>query len=148
MDWHVEQELPLTILIDNATVFILMLSACGTPSPQPVRSATPMPSKNLSEQDNGSTVTLQVRERLDLSLAANPTTGYQWEVAAGDSAAIKQVGEPEYKVGSAAPGSGGMMTFHFVTVAPGQTTLKLIYHRPFEKDTPPLKTFEVTAVVK
>ena len=107
-----------------------------------------MSPKNLSEPDNGSTVTLHVGERLDLSLAANPTTGYQWEVAAGDSAVIKPVGEPDYKADSAALGSGGTMTFHFVAVAPGKTIVKLIYHRPFEKDTPPQKTFEFTAVVQ
>ena len=129
-------------------VFIWLLSACAVPVPPPSNSTAPASPKKLSAQDNGSTITLEVGQQLDISLVANPTTGYQWEVASGDSAVLKQMGEPEYKADSAALGSGGTMTFHFVAVAPGQTTLKLIYHRTFEKDTPPLKAFEITAVVK
>ncbi|MBM4429116.1 MAG: protease inhibitor I42 family protein, partial [Chloroflexi bacterium] len=44
--------------------------------------------------------------------------------------------------------SPGKMTLRFTGVAAGQTALKLIYHRSFEKDVPPVKTFEVTVVVK
>jgi len=128
--------------------FIWLLSACAVPVPPPSNSTVPASPKKLSEQDNGSTVTLQVGQQLDISLVANPTTGYQWEVASGDSAVLKQLGEPTYTADSAALGSGGTMTFHFVAAARGETTLKLIYHRTFEKDTPPLKTFEITVVVK
>lgn len=138
---------PIKIL-GNAIVFILLLSACGvpvSPSPNPTSPASP---RKLSESDNGSVITLQVGERLDIRLAANPTTGYQWEVAEGDSAVMKQAGEPEYKADSEALGSGGAMTFLFSAAGAGRTNLQLIYHRTFEKDTPPLKTFEVTAVVK
>jgi predicted secreted protein len=37
---------------------------------------------------------------------------------------------------------------HFEAVAVGQTTLDLVYHRPWEKDVPPARTFGVTIVVK
>ena len=140
--------LRLIKILGDAMVFILLLSACGAPSPPPSNSTGPVSPRKLSEQDDGGTVTLGIGEQLDITLAANPTTGYQWEVASGDSAVLKQVGEPVYTADSAALGSGGTMTFHFVALAPGQTTLKLVYHRPFEKDTPPVQTFEITAVVK
>ena len=140
--------LRLIEILGDAMVLILLLSACAVPVPPPSNSTVPASPKKLSEQDNGGTVTLEVGQQLDISLVANPTTGYQWEIAEGDSAVLKQVGEPVYTTDSTAPGSGGTMTFHFVAATPGQTTLKLIYHRTFEKDTPPLKTFEITAVVK
>jgi len=41
-----------------------------------------------------------------------------------------------------------MITLRFETVEIGKTRLKLIYHRPFEKDVPPAETFEVTITVR
>ncbi len=104
--------------------------------------------QHLTEQANGSTVALQVGERFDLSLAANLTTGYRWELTAIERAIVTLAGEPDYDVGSNMPGAGGIQTFHFVTAAAGQTLLKLIYHRPFETNTPPLKTVELTVLVQ
>jgi len=36
----------------------------------------------------------------------------------------------------------------FEAAEAGKTSLKLIYHRPFEKDRPSIKTFEVRVTVK
>ncbi len=47
-----------------------------------------------------------------------------------------------------AVGAGGTVTFRFTAVAKGQATLKLTYHRPFEKNVPALKSCEVTINVK
>jgi len=44
-------------------------------------------------------------------------------------------------------GCGAMCTFSFAAIAPGQGTLKLIYHRIWEKGVPPLQTFEVAVSV-
>ena len=45
-------------------------------------------------------------------------------------------------------GSGGKITLRFVAVGTGQIGLKLIYHRPFEKDAPSAQKFEVTVTVR
>jgi len=71
-----------------------------------------------------------------------------WEAASVDSAVLKQVGEREFTSNSQALGAGGNVRFRFRAVAPGQTRLKLIYHRPFEKNVPPEKTIEVNVVVR
>jgi inhibitor of cysteine peptidase len=102
----------------------------------------------LSEQDSGKTVELHAGDKLEVSLKGNPTTGYQWEMAAVDAAILKLVGEPEFNPDSSALGAGGKVTFRFEAVAAGQTTLQLIYHRSFEKNVPPIKTFKATVVVK
>jgi inhibitor of cysteine peptidase len=85
---------------------------------------------------------------LDITLDANPTTGYQWEVAEVDAQVLKLLGEPEYTTSGTMPGSGGQTTFHFQAAGTGQTPLQLIYRRSFEKDQPPADTFEVDVVVK
>jgi predicted secreted protein len=38
--------------------------------------------------------------------------------------------------------------FRFAAAASGQTTLTLLYHRSFEPDVPPLKTFTAPIVVR
>jgi len=81
-------------------------------------------------------------------LPGNPTTGFQWEVSAVDNAILQPIGEPKFEPSSNAVGSGGMITLRFETVEIGKTRLKLIYHRPFEKDVPPAETFEVTITVR
>ena len=102
----------------------------------------------LSEQDRGKTVELHAGDKLEVSLKGNPTTGYQWEMAVVDAAILKLVGEPEFSPDSGALGAGGKVTLRLQAVAAGQTTLQLIYHRPFEKNTPPTKAFKATVVVK
>lgn len=122
-----------------AALLALAMAACGQSTPKQV---------SLSEKDAGRTVQLPVGRTLEVVLEGNPTTGYLWEAAAGDTAIIRQEGEAQFTPATSALGSSGKMTLRFTGVAAGQTVLKLIYHRPFEKNVPPSKTFEVTVVVK
>ncbi len=122
------------------TVAIILLSAACNPS---VR----MP-RTLSEKDTSSTVKMYVGETLEVVLKGNPSTGYRWEVGSVNKAIVRQVGKTEFKPNRKARGSGGMIIMRFKAITVGQTSLKLIFHRPFEKNTPPMKTFEVTVVVK
>jgi inhibitor of cysteine peptidase len=122
-----------------ALIAITLLSACGSSEAARVQ---------LVEQDADRTVELHPADRLEVVLEGNPTTGYQWEIDALDVSIIKPIGEPEFKPDSDALGSGGKFTFVFEVITSGQTTLTLIYHRPFEKGVQPLKAFRVTMVVK
>jgi len=129
----------LTILFVVALV-VLSLGACGPAAPKQV---------NLSEKDAGSTVQLRAGDTLEVVLVEDyPGAGYLWEVGAGDTAVLKQVGEAQFQSDNGPPGSSAKETLRFTAVAAGQTALKLIDHRPFEKNVPPVKTFEVTVAVK
>jgi inhibitor of cysteine peptidase len=44
-------------------------------------------------------------------------------------------------------GSGGVYTFIFEAVAPGQGVLKLEYARPWEEGMAPIQTYSVTVTV-
>jgi inhibitor of cysteine peptidase len=124
------------VLVVLTVLVILALCACGT---QVTR---------LGKADAGKSVELGVGNKLEIVLEGNPTTGYSWEVGSVDETVLKLAGEPEFKSESRAVGAGGVFTFRFEAVAAGQTALQLIYHRPFEKDTPPIETFEVSVAVK
>jgi inhibitor of cysteine peptidase len=102
----------------------------------------------LSEEDAGSTVELRMGDTIEVVLDGNPTTGFLWETAAVDASVLKQLGEPGFEPYTNLIGSGGKFTFRFEAVASGQTLLRLIYHRPWEKDVPPERTFEVTVTAQ
>jgi len=101
---------------------------------------------NLTDQDAGNATTLKVGDTLVVSLAGNPTTGYNWEVSPVQGAILVQVGEPDFTPDNAMPGSGGAIRLTFQATVAGHQSLQFIYHRPWEKDVAPIKvlTFEVT----
>ena len=123
-------------------LIVSLLSACGT-------SASPEKSiRQITEADAGRPVELHVGDTLEITLPANPTTGFQWEVSELDSAILRPVGEQTFEPSSNAVGSGGQVTLRFEAVGVGQTELKLILHRLFEKDVPPTQTFQATVLVE
>jgi inhibitor of cysteine peptidase len=101
----------------------------------------------LEQADSGSTITLHPGETLEIVLPANPTTGYTWEVKPGSEVLLKQKGDPEFTPDSKALGSEGRWTIRFDVVAVGKAHLVLIYHRTFEPQVPPLRSFGIRVVV-
>jgi len=97
---------------------------------------------------NGRSIELASGQLMTLKLDSNPTTGYDWDLVEVDSAILRQVGDVDYKPGSILTGSGGVNTYTFEAVASGTTRLKLIYHRAWELNSPPLETFILDVVVK
>ncbi len=104
-------------------------------------------SMKLSENDTGKTVEIAVGDELEVILQGNPTTGYLWEVSSIDSSVL-QSNKADFVANNAAIGAGGLEIIRFHALATGKSELKLIFHRPFEQNTPPLKTFAVTVIIK
>lgn len=104
----------------------------------------------LGRADAGKTFYLAKGGTLEIRLAGNPTTGYQWGLISGGDAVLKPVGEHSYEP-SAAPagmvGTGGIFIFRYRAVGTGSTDIKFGYLRPWEKNTPPLETYEVKIMV-
>jgi inhibitor of cysteine peptidase len=110
-------------------LFLLVAAAGCGPAPSDVK---------LTDQDKGRQVTLRPGQNLIVELSANPTTGYEWALAAEPDAAVLKVLGHEYQQ---APGSGskvgagGTDTWRFQASGSGQVTLNLVYRRPWdEKD--------------
>lgn len=105
---------------------------------------------NFADANNGQPATIKVGGRIVVELESNPTTGFTWEASNLDTTVLKQLGEPEYKPASTTPmpGSGGTQVLRFEAVAPGTTTLTLIYHRTFEPNVPPAKTYTIKVTVE
>ena len=96
--------------------------------------------------ENGGHMDVRKGQVLVVTLESNPTTGFRWEVAGATEGILKQKGESVYLQGNPENdllGSGGTETFRFDVVGTGEATLKMIYHRSFEPDTPPAQIYEV-----
>ena len=101
----------------------------------------------LRENDSGKKIEILVGDELEVKLPGNPTTGYVWEVNSLDSNVLS-LGKADFIANSKAIGSGGMEIIKFHAIAAGTSIVRLIFHRPFEHNIPPLRTFEVTVIVK
>ena len=95
----------------------------------------------------GSTVALRQGQKLAVSLPANPTAGYVWDLVPGAESILAQQGEPQFTPESAKLGAGGVFRFAFQAKAAGKVSLKFVMHRRFEKEAAPASSFEVTIVV-
>ena len=87
-------------------------------------------SSSLSEDDDGTEVTVKVGEKLVVELPSNPTTGFAWTVA--DDGPLAQVGEAEY-ASDAKPGvvgAGGTETFTFEAKEAGSGALVVMFMGP------------------
>lgn len=102
----------------------------------------------LTAADNGKTIEPETGQALSITLDANPTTGYTWAVIEpSDEQVLRQVGEIEFEPESELIGAGGVQIIKFEVVNAGTTTLKLVYHRPWES-VEPLDTFSITVVAR
>lgn len=123
--------------------------ACLKPLAAPAPAA--IPPVMVTESDAGKTVTVTKNAQLEITLPGNITTGYSWKVTGLEGDSLKPVGQPQY-LPSPAPaervGTGGQFVFKFAAIKPGTTKLTLAYARPWEKDTPPAKTFTLTVAVQ
>lgn len=82
-------------------------------------------------------------EAFVIELAANPTTGYEWQPAF-DPAALKLAGRELVRPGSAV-GEGGAERFRFESLAAGATRLSFAYQRGWEPGVKDQAVFEITA---
>ena len=103
----------------------------------------------LVAQDEGGQVELKEDQVLVIGLESNPSTGYMWEVEETDGRILRQMGKIEFenqRISESATrllGAPVEQILRFEAVAAGQTTLKLVYHRPWEKDVKPARTFSI-----
>ncbi len=143
-----------TIIFISALCLIFCLSDIapgrGT-KPRPIdQMQSPGKIIPLTIADSSRTIEAIVGDTLDLVLESIPGTGYQWQIDLLDSTMLMPTRLPRplaperpYRVGEPAP-----FYLALIAVAPGQTILRLVYKRSWEKDVPPAKTFEININIK
>jgi inhibitor of cysteine peptidase len=103
----------------------------------------------IGEKENGTRVELEQGQTLAITLGSNPSTGYSWAPDEGPSGDVLiLIGEPEFKSQSNLVGASGTEALRFRADRVGETTLKLNYRRPWEKEVEPAETYTVTVHVR
>lgn len=102
----------------------------------------------LTEADNGGSTAVEANTSIVVQLSGNPTTGYTWSVNSYDTGILSLEGHDYTADTSDGVGSGGTFTFLFKALAPGSSTIKLSYARPWEKDVPAAKTYSTEVDVQ
>lgn len=126
----------------NQTVKYLLLMIAIVTSPA-LCQATEI---NIDSKQCGTNQALKAGDILTLSLSANPTTGYAWQVVQ-IPAQLNITGEAAYHPDSSMIGSGGTTIYRFGIIATGKGKLSLVYKRPWEKNQAPVKNCDITIVV-
>jgi predicted secreted protein len=128
---------------------VLAVPLAAVPNLDMTPPATAAPDLNemrLTEEDNGCLAELGEDQVLTISLESNPSTGYSWQVAEMDENVLHQVGESEFEQMSPLLGAPEKQILRFKPVGAGQSTLKLVYHRPWEKGVEPLREFSIQVI--
>ncbi len=105
----------------------------------------------ITDKDKEPKVELAKGDKLLVKLPANPTTGFTWLVAKGESDTLRSKEKPVYEAANKDKkviGGGGTQTFTFEAGQIGEVEIVLNYQRPFEKDKEPAKTYKFKVVVK
>lgn len=119
-----------------------LVEGCGG-SDSPPHAQTPV------YTDAQSAITIGAGREFALALAANPTTGYEWQMTGTPAAGVASLVGSQYSVDpNGAVGGGGTSTWTFRTVAAGQTTISLTYARPFVANDPTARTVTWTVTVE
>ena len=121
---------------------------CVSQSPQGLQSASSALAPVVTEKDGGKTVQMSADQPLFVRLPSNPTTGYTWTLTANPAplALIKSDFAPDITKNRVV-GAGGTQILQFAAKDAGTATISLGYRRPWEKDTPPARTFTVTVAI-
>ncbi len=105
----------------------------------------------VTTTENGSSLTLQKGELLEVTLPASFGAGFSWRVRDGADTVLRLKGKPETKKHEGEGpqvGSTEYQVFRFEAHEVGVGKLELEYVRPWEKQTSPAKTYSLTINVK
>jgi inhibitor of cysteine peptidase len=105
-----------------------------------------LPTK-LNKSFHGQQVIVKPQMEFEISLPANPSTGFTWTVVDSQNSIVRQVDDVKFNAESAKMGASGEQVFRFIASQPGKTQLKLVYHRPWETEIAPADSFMLTVTV-
>jgi predicted secreted protein len=101
--------------------------------------------RSYTEADD--TIKIAAGQNIVITLEANQTTGFKWELAEPLDKGMLELVNVEYVLGMARfLGAGGKEVWTLKALAPGEASILLKYVRPWEKNIPPAKEkkFKVT----
>jgi inhibitor of cysteine peptidase len=101
----------------------------------------------IDESYRGREVTLAVGEDLEITLAENRSTGFQWDLTTKPEPSCTLIMD-ESQGAAGPPGKGGSHRWHFRAVRQGTGVIELEYRRPWENDPQPTRTVKFSVRVR
>jgi inhibitor of cysteine peptidase len=98
----------------------------------------------LTAADQGRAISVSSGDEIAIRLASNPTTGYEWAVAALDEQRITYLASNYEAPGNGMVGQGGTQELRFRATGAGESTLTLKYWRSWEGDASIVEQYSVT----
>ncbi len=136
-------------------LFFLAVAVAATSEPAATQPATGPAADTqpavVGAPMDGKTLTVIEGKTILIQLYWNITTGYAWQLKSLKGDAVEQVGKFSYVANPHSrfvPGGGGKLLATFKAVKTGNGTIELVYLRPSDKNTPPVKTFTLTVNVE
>jgi len=103
----------------------------------------------VNDTNNHSQIIIQKGNMMIVELLTNPGTGYSWQIIKNDPDKLKPVGDSVLKpLETEAPGASENQVFQFLAQNSGSAVLKLHYLRPWERNVPPLKTYQINVKIR
>lgn len=130
------------VVVMTAVIIVFTGAGCAQ---SPDRSA--MGSQTYTSEDT--LIRASVGVEFTIILDSNPTTGYSWDFSSPpDERIIKLIDDTFQPPITRLKGAGGKQLWTFSPMGEGETTISLKYVRPWEKDTPPVRTKTFTVIVE
>ena len=102
----------------------------------------------VTKKDHDSTIHMDKGGILAVRLEATPGTGYSWTPDNFDPGWFQAQGEPVREIAKkSVPGASNVTVFRFRAIKEGQSTLKFVLKRPFEKNVEPVDHLTFTVEV-
>lgn len=144
---------PLTALFAGLAMALTGCTGGAAPQePSGPRTTTVVVSYDelLDQKVTTRAVTLAVGDTLQVSLASNPSTGYQWaeQMTISDPDVLAQAGHETIKAGADRPGAAGSEVWALQAIGLGTTTVTTRYGRPWEGGEKDAWTFTAEVTVK
>jgi len=139
----------LRIAIAMVLALALAISLSSSTFSSPSSQEPPPPGElRVTGEDDGGEVELSEGQVLVVTLEANPSTGYTWQMveveAEGEGEGIlHQAGPIEFQPQSVLLGAPGTQTLRFEPAAEGESVLRLVYLRPWQPRVEPARTFSL-----
>ena len=131
-----------SMMIPAAAAFLTVLCSCSL--------FTGPSHYDLTEKDSGRTLHLDKGDTFTVQLVSNPTTGYLWKLGTPpyDESVMIMRGDRYIQPDEQLCGAPGKRSLTFLAEGSGRTGLRLIYVRPWEKNQPPAREFNLMVIVK
>lgn len=125
---------------------LILLSGCAGAKPAGGPSGAPLTLTLLAE-DSGKTLEVTAGDRVQLQLAENPSTGFQWALDLEDRRLALEDSDFAPDAGGRM-GSWGLRTFRFRFLEPGEARLRLKYWRQWEGERSVVNRFAITFQIR